>query len=441
MKPSEIENAIRTARATTRPETDERILAAAEAAMGKPNQQESVHPRMSGTLRRMIMNNKIAKLAVAASVVAAAMLCIHFMGGSLDGTSVTVAAMIEQLNNHTRYKCRQRVVREQGPKFPTMDVYHLNLQQRRQEVEDGTIHIIDMRGDDALTVELDPAQKKARVTKLIGFGRRHDPDIIEMVKKFDEASTERLGTKEVNGRTLYGFHHRPNEFNDFTVWVDPETKLPVEIELKHLNRGQTIFLDEFEFDFELAPDAFSTEVPAGYEVKTIVQDYRPVETKTVTAQDIRTGLNHTAYTVADLAWAKDIRLIQTVDPLMRQGVVYLTAVTTDDGNVILIDQSNTQHDYKDAMMEWMLKETVVLETPAGAKLYAHPNGAEYARLYLESLAKAAPDILDAGDVSEERFTRMIVMPDGTILGLAANKQMSDERLLELLTALKQITAN
>ena len=385
--------------------------------------------------------SKMGKFAVAAAIIVAAMICIQQFGGSIDGASIAWADVVKQLNSHATYKWRQRVVRKEGPQMPTMQVYHLNRTQRRQEVEDGSIHIIDMRGADPITVELYPDQKKATVTKLVGFGPRKDPDIIEMVKRFDEVSTERLGTKEQNGKTLYGFRHRPNEYNDFTVWVDPKTKLPVEIELIHTNRGQTLFLDEFEFDFALGPEAFSTEVPAGYEVKTIVRDYRPVESKAVSAQDIRNGLNHKAYTVAGLPWAQKVSLMQTVDPLMQQGRVFLTAVLSDDGNVILIDQSNTHGDYKDAMMEWIRKEKLVLETPGGAKLHTHPNGAEYARLYLESLAKADPALFDIKNLSEERFTRMIVMPDGTILGLSANRQVSDERLQQLVDSLKEISGD
>ncbi|MBE0537621.1 MAG: hypothetical protein IH624_18300 [Phycisphaerae bacterium] len=384
------------------------------------------------------MNHRITKLAVAAGVTAAAMLCIHHFGGSIDGTSVAWSQVVEEMNQYTRYKCRQRVVRKEGPHIPAMQVYHLNLQQRRQEVEDGSIHVIDMRGADAITVELYPDKKKATVTRLVGFGPRSDPHIIEMVKRFEQESTERLGTKELNGKTLQGFRHQPNEHNDFTVWVDPVTKLPVEIELRHTNRGQTIYLDQFGFDFELPPGAFSTDVPEGYEVKTILQDYRPVETKTITAQDMRTGLNHAAYTVGDLAWAKEVRLLQTTDPLTRQGAVYLTAIATDDGNLIILDQSNTQIDFKEALMAWINKERLTLAAPNGTKLYTHPNGAEYARLYLESLAKASPDMFDTKDLSKERFTRMILMPDETILGLAANKHMSDERLQELVEALKEI---
>ncbi len=387
------------------------------------------------------MKSQITKLAAAAVIIIAVLIGVNYLGGSMDGTTVAWAQVVEQISYYTKYKCRQRIVREQGPQIPAMQVYHLNLQQRRQEHEDGIIGIIDMRGTDAITVELDPAQKKATVTKLIGFGPRKDPHIIEMVKRFEQESTERLGTKKQNGKILHGFRHQPNKYNDFTVWVDPDTKLPVEIELKHPQAGQTIFLDEFEFDFELDPSAFSTDVPDGYEVKTIIQDYRPVEPKQITAEDIRTGLNHTAYTIKKLPWIQKLIIMQVNSPLMRVGKVYLIGVVTDDDNNIIIDQSNMHSDYKEMIMEWILSEQLVMEAPSGAKLYADPDGSEYARLNLESFAKANPEFFDMRNLSEERFTRMIVMPDGTVLGFVANKKMSNEKLQELVESLIEIKAN
>ncbi len=402
---------------------DEISRAQAESARVEPN------------IWRIIMKSKTMRFAAAAMIVVAALIGIYYLGGSIDGATVAWPQVVEQLSSHERYKCRQRVVREQGPEIPPMQIYHLNLQQRRQELEDGTIHIIDMRGETAITVELYPSQKKAVVTNIIGLGPRKDPDIIEMVKRFEQQSTERLGAKKVNGKTLQGFRHKANEYNEFTVWVDPATKLPVEIEIKHLNRGQTLYLDDFAFDFDLDLSAFSTEVPAGYEVKTIVNDHRPVESKVISSQDIRAELNHTAYTVGNLPWIKKLTIIQTVDPLTQMGKAYMTGILSEDGNHIIIDQSNTHSDYKEAMMEWILKEQLVMETPSGVKLYTHPRGSDYARLYLEGFAKAHPEFFDMGNLSEERFTRMIVMPDGTVLGLSANRQMSNERLQELVESL------
>jgi succinate dehydrogenase flavin-adding protein (antitoxin of CptAB toxin-antitoxin module) len=384
---------------------------------------------------RIIMKSSITKIATAAAIIIVVGVGIHFLG---DGTSVAWSQVVEQINSHTKYKCRQRVVREQGPQVPTMEVYHLNLQQRRQEVEDGSIHIIDMRGEDAITVQLYPDQKKAIVTTLIGFGPKQDPDLIEMVKQYEQESPERIGTKKVNGTILQGFRHQQNENNEFTVWIDPATKLPVEVEIKHLNRGQTIFLDEFEFDFDLDESAFSTDVPDGYEVENLTLDYRPTEPKEVTAEDIRTSLNHAAYTVEKLPWMKKIIMIETIDPLGTRAKVYLIGIQSDNGNRIIIVQA----DYYDAArMVWIPDQQLVLETPIGAKLYTHPNGALYAQYFLEAFSEANPEFFNMEDLSEERFTRMVVMPDRTILGLVVNKQMSDEKLQQLVESLKEIKAN
>ncbi len=415
---------------------DKRVHDEISRAQAEPKQTKSVLTEPN--IWRTIMKTKTIRLAAAAIIVLATLVGVYYLGGSIDGASVAWSQVVEQLSNHERYKCRQRVVREQGPEIPPMQIYHLNLQQRRQELEDGTIHIIDMRGENAVTVELYPDQKKAVVTDIIGLGPRKDPDIIEMVKRFEQQSTERLGIKKVNGKTLQGFRHKANEYNDFTVWVDPATKLPVEIEIKHLNRGQTLYLDDFAFDFELDPSAFSTDVPDGYEVKRITNDHRPVESKQITAQDIRAELNHTAYTVGNLPWIKKLTIIQTVDPLTQMGKAYMTGILGEDGNHIIIDQSNAHSDYKEAMMEWILKEQLVMETPSGVKLYTHPRGSDYARLYLEGFVKADSEFFDMSSLSEERFARMIVMPDGTIMGLSANRQMSNERLQELVESLAEI---
>ena len=381
---------------------------------------------------RIIMKSSITKIAAAAAIIIVVGVGIHFLG---DGSSVAWSQVVEQINSHTKYKCRQRVVREQGPQVPTMEVYHLNLQQRWQEVEDGSIQIIDMRGENGIEVQLYPNQKKAIVTTLIGFGPKQDPDLIEMVKQYEQESPERLGTKKVDGKILQGFRHRPNEHNEFTVWVDPDTKLPVEVEIKHLKTGQTIFMDQFEFDFALDPSAFRTDVPDGYEIENITLDYRPTEPKEITAEDIRTGLNHTAYSVEKLPWAEKITMTETIDPLGTKAIVYLIGIQSNDGNTIII----VQGDYYDgARMVWIPNQQLALETQSGIKLYTHPNGSIYARYFLEAFAEANPEFFNIDDLSEERFTRMIVMPNGTILGLAANKQMSDERLQQLVESLKEI---
>jgi len=406
MKSTDIKRLAKKIRIKSSAVNHDRILTDAEAVLVKSTKNGSKVSRPAISIWRTIMKSRITKLAAAAVIIVAVLIGINQLGGSIDGASVAWGEVVEQINNYTKYKCRQRVVRQQGPEY--------------------------------ITVELYPDQMKATVTKLVGFGPRKDPHIIEMVKRFEQESTERLGTKKRNGKILHGFRHKPNKHNDYTVWVDADTKLPVEIELVHTQAGQTIFLDDFEFDFELDPSAFSTDIPDGYEVKTLIQDYRPIEPKEITAEDIRSELNHTAYAVGKLMWIEEMIIIQTADPLGGRAKAYLTGVISDDGNAIVIVQGDY---YDEEIMVWLPDQQLVLEASNGVKLYTHPRGSEYAQYFLESFAKANPEFFDMNNLSEERFTRMIAMPDGTVLGLVANKQMSDEKLQEFVESLVEIKAN
>jgi len=392
---------------------------------------------------RIIMKSTITRIAAAAVIIIAVFIRVHYLGGSIDGASVAWSQVVEQISSHTKYKYRQRVIWEQYPEYPAIQVYcNLNLQQKRQVHEDGTITIFDMRAEDVITLTLDPVQKKATVTKFIGLGPNSDPDIIDMVKRIEQEPTERLGTKKKDGKVLHGFRHLPNERDIFTVWVDADTKLPVEIERKRVNREQAIFMDEFDFELELDPSAFSTNVPDGYEVKTIVQDFSSVRPVEITSEHLRSRLNHTAYTLEKLTWIEKLIMIQAIDPFSStraaRAVAYMIGIRADNGNMIIIAQGN--HFDIDRMI-WIPEQQLVLETPRGAKLYAHPNGAVYAQRFLESFAELKPEFFDIKNLSEERFTRMIVMPDGAIMGLSANKQMSHKKLQELVESLIEIKAN
>jgi hypothetical protein len=42
------------------------------------------------------------------------------------------------------------------------------------------------------------------------------------------------------------------------------------------------------------------------------------------------------------------------------------------------------------------------------------------------------------NLSEERFTRMIVMPDETVMSFSANKKVNDEQLQGFVESLKEI---
>ena len=545
--------------------------------------------------------SRFTRYAAAAVIIIAVLIGISQFGGSVDMAGVAWADVLEQISEVRPYACRMTFDFDGDRPDHSYRVFRKNLSVRREERDDGSIYIYDMSQKPVKTLVLYPDKKIAREEVLLDRGPLKDPDLLRMIAGRQNGMEEDLGLSEINGRTVKGFHS-PDEHNEFTVWADVETNLPVRVELRQSSSGRTIIMEDFEFVVEFDESLFDTTAPEDYAVgrverpgggatiiKTegvaedvdfefyvlstapawgneprvlkvsnvmglgddiymtcsLAEDGRHVvfmqskmmsemllnkirtgkhvytstgglkvyrggpekwysqillesvssmlpdkpspdrigcgiettdegvillaingpatdeelfdiveslvgasvawgqvaEPEEITAEDIRSKLNHAAYTVDKLAWAKKIGMVQTGNPLMRgQGKVYLTAILSDDGNVIVIDQSNMHSDYKEAFMGWILKEELVVEADSGAKLYTHPNGSEYARLLLGGFGKANPEFFDIKNLSEERFTRMIVMSDGTIMGLSANKAMSDKRLQELVESLIEIKA-
>ena len=96
--PSErLEDTIRSVRTTTSTATDERIMAAIEAAMSKQNEQRPASVHTSGLIRRIIMKNRITKFAAAAVIVIAVLLSMTYFSKT---TPMTYA--IEQTREANR---------------------------------------------------------------------------------------------------------------------------------------------------------------------------------------------------------------------------------------------------------------------------------------------------------------------------------------------------
>ena len=89
MPTERIEDLIRNAKVTTSATSDERIIAAVEAATTKPNGQRPASVRTGGAIRRIIMKSNWTKLATAATVIVAIGLGMYALTGS--GTSITMA--------------------------------------------------------------------------------------------------------------------------------------------------------------------------------------------------------------------------------------------------------------------------------------------------------------------------------------------------------------
>ncbi|MHC4284688.1 MAG: hypothetical protein ACYSWZ_17215 [Planctomycetota bacterium] len=113
-----------------------------------------------------------------------------------------------------------------------------------------------------------PDKKQAIEMTLTDMGPAKDPDLLRILAGRQDGTEEDLGITEIEGRKVKIFHS-PDKINDFTVWADVETGLPVRIELLQEQLKRTIVMEEFEFDVDFDEALFSVTAPKGYSVKKV----------------------------------------------------------------------------------------------------------------------------------------------------------------------------
>jgi outer membrane lipoprotein-sorting protein len=211
-------------------------------------------------LRRLIMNSKITKLAVAAAVVVAVLLGVHFVGNPL-GSTVTFADVVKPILN-ARTVVFDFIVGsdETGPAMHDVVV---GSKIRRTFSNMETVLIIDI--DNAKMLTLDPKTKGAAYVDIQGPLQEGTRNFLEMVRRavtdMEGIPVQKLGQRNIDGREAIGFEAK-NPHVQLTIWADPETAMPIRIELL---LGQTLYiLKNIEFDVPVEDSLVSMDVPDGY---------------------------------------------------------------------------------------------------------------------------------------------------------------------------------
>ena len=127
------------------------------------------------------------------------------------------------------------------------------------------VSIIDM--DSWRILVLDPSERKATYYDLKGLPQKL-PNPLERLRNLitelqDSPNfvVEELGIQDIDDRELIGFHARCPRA-ELTIWADPETKVPVRIEVQE---GQILIVcKDYQFDVDMDESLFSMEVPEGY---------------------------------------------------------------------------------------------------------------------------------------------------------------------------------
>lgn len=220
---------------------------------------------MTRTIKERISRmNRIPRIAAAIFVVTAVVGIAAWLTVGGTGVSVSFAQVIEQVRAAETATYTVTIQAQDG----STSVVNCML------MEPGHVRL---NWGEALTwvsdyskgkmLVLDRAKKKGMSVHQ-GQGQVVVPNMIEQLKtiraEFEEE--ESLGSKDIDGREAVGFLvHKDGK--DITIWVDPDTALPVRIEVEEMmsNGSKVRFVaGDFEFNAHLDESLFSTDLPEGY---------------------------------------------------------------------------------------------------------------------------------------------------------------------------------
>ena len=257
--PSErLEDTIRSVRTMTSTATDERIMAAIEAAMSKQNEQRPASVHTSGLIRRIIMKNRITKFAAAAVVLAAVVLSITIFDNTAQEAyaieqSIKACHTVETLHMR-QYRSSEAVANgqydeayvkydpsgkfesarmefAQPPDGPKTIVWSNNVAKAWLHSKKSVLVIREpkmARKWEEMAVKLDPKRTLQNLYEMQQKGEQ-DVKITEPEEEGDLITIEVVHDK---GRDVF--------------YVDPESKLLVRFEKQVLNGQDYVVTDAME---------------------------------------------------------------------------------------------------------------------------------------------------------------------------------------------------
>lgn len=276
-------------------EMPERIERCIEAL----NQAESETRTKPIGLWRPIMQSKLTKIAAVLVIVLLSVLALDVFDST---TSVTWADVIYPLMTSQSIVCD---VVASSPSMSWSMKVMIDNQWMRYEMEapQGAPTMIFSQEHWQL-LSLLPGQKQAVLIDLSKYPDKRPEDLVESIRNVIEelqndpnATIEQLANTVVDGRDVIVFKAN-NECDETTVWADPETLLPVRLEL--IQNDMRTVCTNFQFDIELDPSLFSQEIPAGYSTASVQLEFEGTE------EDLVEGLRIWAQILEDNQFPKDL---------------------------------------------------------------------------------------------------------------------------------------
>ncbi len=255
---------------------------------------DTTHPTFltrSLTTWRWIMHSPISRAAAAAIfVLAVTAVALWFHGG---GATPTFADFITPILDAKGVKFKITVVMK-GPPAVTLksNVMMLDDALMRHETQipfqSKTVVIQDFSQGKSLNLNI--ATKTATLLTFTNRPNKYEASgdkaplagyrsLLLDARDKPGVKREPLGEKEIDGRRVIGFRVR-TDGRDMDLWGDPETGLPVRIEITSgMDGNLQATMSDFVFNADLDESLFSLDPPTGYTIENQTMDGSPQEEK------------------------------------------------------------------------------------------------------------------------------------------------------------------
>lgn len=223
MRPTDkkIEKLIQNLNDATRPELDDRIM---KDCFAELNASLSSVQHSGRNLWRIIMKNPITKFSIAAMLFLAVILGVNLIPG-LDTQTQAFANVMDTVYKASSV-CYEWHIRQENRSHGYTCMIN-DLCVKRTEVHGGDTHMHDFKTGSHL--QLFSGGKHAVLTSRIGDNQsRHPFRYLDWISKLHKKNAEFVGTEVLDDKTL-DVYRETLEFEETTIWVDPQTDLPYQI--------------------------------------------------------------------------------------------------------------------------------------------------------------------------------------------------------------------
>lgn len=273
-------------------ERDKRTVDSAVTAY--KNSNKTARTDMSPGAWRIIMESKMTKIAVAAVIIVAVLTGIYLGGGSIDGSNIAWADVIEPILN-AKTASMDIVIGSGDKKVVIHDEIMGSLIRRTTPELSNANTIIDLENMKVMVIE--PEKKTVVYVELEGLGEIKNyletlKNVVTRLEGNPQFEVENQGIQNVDGIEYVVFVAKVND-ETVTILVDPETAVPVSI--VHDTPNMRVAADNLKFDVELDDSRFNMEVPQGYKIQQAGIDFKDnseagfIETLRIWAEIIEDG--------------------------------------------------------------------------------------------------------------------------------------------------------